>query len=79
MNKIIIKKYLILSNLKKSCVKERILSILFGIWDRRSGLSVVDRVQVSGSGVGDLVRGSGIWFGGRGSGSEVGIWFGGRG
>ena len=57
MNKIITKKYLILSNLKTSCVKERILSILFGIWNRGSGLGVVDR----GSG-------SGIWFRGRGSG-----------
>ena len=74
MNKIIIKKYLILSNLKKSCVKERILSILFGIWDRVSGLGVVDRVQVSGTDVGGRgsVRGSVIWFEGRGSGLGVG-------
>ena len=72
MNKIITKKYLILSNLKTSCVKERILSILFGIWNRGSGLGVVERVQVSGLGVADLVRWSGIWFGGRESGLGVG-------
>ena len=58
---------------KASCVKERISSILFGVWYR-------------GSGLGGRGSGSGIWFGDQGAGSRIrdlfrrsGIWFGGRG